>query len=285
VIDFFFAVLRLACPLTFAALGGLLCERSGVINIALEGFLLIGAYAGAVATYSLGSPWLGMSAAVFVASFAALFYSYLVIDKKIDQVVAGIGVNLLVLGVLPFVNKGLFGSTGTSPTIPEAERWVYFPLIAMFGAVGLLIYVTNRTPFGLVLKFSGEHPEAVECAGFSVKRVRRSAVILGGVLASIGGMVLSVCLSSSYSQQMSGGRGFIALAAVILGKWRVGPTFLACLFFGLMDALQMRLQGVSIFGFVVPVQFIQISPYLLTVVALLNFLGVSRPPKALGTAF
>jgi simple sugar transport system permease protein len=283
--ELMFSVLRLACPLIFAALGGLLSERSGVINLALEGFMLLGAYTGAVATYSFGSPWLGLCACLGVAALAGLFYSYLVIDQKINQVVAGIGFNLLILGILPFINKAAFLSTGSTPSIPVEQRFEYFPLIAMFVVTLLMAYIMRRTKLGILIRFAGEHPDAVESSGHSVNRIRRMCLVASAALAATGGMALSVCLASSYSPQMSGGRGFIALAALILGKWNVGATLLACLFFGFMDAVQMRLQGVPIFGYVVPVQFIQISPYVLTVLALLNVLGISRPPKKLGIPF
>lgn len=281
-IELFFSMLRLACPLVFASLGGLLSERSGVINIALEGFILLGAFTGAVMTYTLGSPWLGLGSAMAVAAICGLVYGFMIIDQKINQVVAGIGLNLLVFGMLPFVNKAIYSSTGSTPTIPAALRFEYMPLIAM-GIVAILLgYVMTRTKIGILIRFSGEHPEAVQGAGYSVKLIRRLCIVGSAMLAAFGGVALSVSLASAYSPQMSGGRGFIALAALILGKWNVGATTIACLAFGLMDAMQMRLQGGDLLGISIPVQLIQIAPYLLTVLALLNLLGSSRPPKYLG---
>lgn len=276
------ATLRLATPLIFAAMGGLMSERSGVVNVALEGFMLTGAFSGAVVAYFSHYAWMGWFAAFIVGLAMGAFYAFFVIELKADQIVTGTAINLLVVGVAPFLTKIIFDSTGSTPALPIAHRFTFEPTLIAFVVVILLTQWLRLSRSGLWLTFAGEHPEALASSGVSVKKVRWSAVILSGGLAAWGGASLSLFLSSSYSPLMTGGRGFMALAALIFGKWKPVPTLLACLFFGLADAMQIRLQGVSFGDFEIPVQFIQILPYIVTIVALAGFIGVSRPPKALG---
>jgi len=276
------ATLRLSTPLIFSAMGGLMSERSGVVNVALEGFMLTGAFSGAVVAYFSHLAWLGWFAAFFVGLAAGAFYAFFVIELKADQIVTGTAINLLVVGVVPFLTKIIFDSTGSTPALPVDHRFSFEPTVMAFVVVALITVWLRSSRSGLWLTFAGEHPEALASSGVSVKKVRWSAVILSGGLAAWGGASLSLFLSSSYSPLMSGGRGFMALAALIFGKWKPVPTLLACLFFGFADAVQIRLQGVQFEGFEIPVQFIQILPYIVTIVALAGFIGVSRPPKALG---
>lgn len=276
------ASLRLATPLIFAALGGMLSERSGVINIALESFMLVGAFSAAVVAHFSHSPWLGWIAAFTVGAVFAAAYALTVIEGRADQIVAGTAFNLLAIGTIPFISKTLFNSTGSTPSLAIAERFSDEPLwIAGLVVIGILFFV-HRTRAGLWLFFAGEHPQALSSAGLSVRKVRWVAVICSGGFAAWGGASLSLALASSYSPLMSAGRGFIALAALIFGKWKPGPAALACLFFGFTDALQIRLQGATVGGVMVPVQFIQILPYVVTLIALAGFIGHSRPPQALG---
>ncbi|MNJ92814.1 Branched-chain amino acid transport system / permease component [compost metagenome] len=277
-----FATLRLATPLMFASMGGLLSERSGVINVALEGFMLTGAFAGAVFAQYFASAWMGWGAALIFGLFIGAIYAFFVIELKADQVVTGIAMNLLVMGVIPFLSKILFNSTGSTPSLLVEDRFDFEPVVMAFVLVAALAWWLKQTRSGLWLTFAGEHPEALTTSGVSVKKVRWFAVTMSGGLAALGGASLSLFLASSYSPLMTGGRGFMALAALIFGKWKPLPAFAACLFFGLADALQIRLQGVQIGGFEIPVQFIQILPYVVTIITLAGFIGASRPPKALG---
>lgn len=280
--DLVLTLMRLSCPLLFAALGGLLCERSGVINIALEGFMLVGAFAAASVAYYTGQPWLGWLAGFAAGSLLATLYALAVIEAKADQIVAGTAINILAVGLLPFLGKIFFNSTGSTPALEVSQRFSWEPLgIAIF--VGVTVDGLIRwTRLGLWISFAGEHPKALATAGVSVRKIRWLTVPLSGGLAGWGGATLSLALSSSYSPLMTAGRGFIALAALITGKWRPLPTIAACFAFALMDLMQIRLQGLDAGGLHVPVQFIQILPYLLTLVALGGFLGLSRAPKAVG---
>ncbi len=287
--DFFFvifalalATLRLATPLIFASMGGMMSERSGVVNVALESFMLIGAFAGSVVAVYSSSAWLGWGAALIAGLIIGALYALFVIELGADQIVTGMAFNLLVMGVIPFATKILFNSTGSTPPLPAEFRFTYEPLIFAFALVALLTFWLKKSRSGLWLLFAGENPEALLAAGISVRKVRWAAVSLSGAFAAWGGASLSLFLASSYSPMMSGGRGFMALAALIFGKWKPLPAFFACLLFAFADAVQIRLQGVQISGVTIPVQFIQILPYIVTIVALAGLIGASRPPKALG---
>jgi simple sugar transport system permease protein len=285
-VEFLFSILRVSTPLLFASLGGLFSERAGVINIALEAFMLVGAFVGAVVTLSTGSPWLGFVAAGAAGALASLVFSFSVVHGRANQVVAGTAMNLLVMGLIPFALKLLYDSAGGTPALDLEQRFAIFPLWFVWVAALIIWALFSKTPLGLWFSFAGENPEALDAAGISVVKVRYSAVAICGLLAALGGATLSICLSSGYSRNMVAGRGFMALAALILGKWRPAPVLLACLFFGLMEALQIRLQAVDLQGgLAVPPQFIVVIPYLATILVLAGFIGRSRPPKALGLPF
>lgn len=276
---------RVSTPLIFAALGGLLSERSGVVNIALEGLMLLGAFGAAVGTLATHSPWLGSACGAGAAVLLAALYGLFAIRLRANQIVAGMAINMLALGLTPFLCKVLYDVTGSTPAIPIGERFRIAPLYGGWMLVAACWVWLKHTPAGLWASFAGEHPEALETAGVRVNRVRWAAVLASGALAGMGGASLSVYLASSFSRNMTAGRGFIALAALIFGKWKPLPTALACLLFGFADAVQIRLQGVTLFGTTIPVQFIQILPYLATILVLAGFVGRSRAPKALGTPF
>jgi general nucleoside transport system permease protein len=280
------STLRVSTPLIFAALGGMFSERSGVINIALEGLMLIGAFGAAVVTYATHSPWLGSAGGAGAGIFLAAIYALFVIGLRTNQIVAGTAINMLALGLTPFLCKILYDVTGQTPAIPLADRFQSAPLYLCWIAVAVCELWLRCTRGGLWLSFAGEHPEALEAAGVRVNRVRWTAVLISGALAGLGGASLSVYLASSFSRNMTAGRGFMALAALIFGKWKPVPTAIACLLFGFAEAAQIRLQGVSLWGGKpIPVQFIQILPYIVTVLVLAGFVGRSRAPKALGTVF
>jgi len=279
---------RVSTPLLLAALGGLCSERSGVINIALEGLMLAGAFAAAVGTVVTHSPWLGAACGLGAGAALAAVYGVFVIWLRANQIVAGTAINMLALGLTPFFCKILYDVTGSTPAIPAAERFQSAPFYWSWFAVGLCWFALRFTRVGLWLKFAGEHPSALEAAGVRVNRVRWFAVLLSGALAGLGGASLSIFLSSSFSRNMTAGRGFMALAALIFGKWKPIPTALACLLFGFSEAVQVRLQlqGITLWGHEqLPVQLIQIFPYVVTILILGGFVGRSRAPKALGIPF
>jgi len=280
------STLRVSTPLIFAALGGMFSERAGVINIALEGMMLIGAFGAAVGTLAMHSPWLGSACGMAAGILLAALYGIFVIRLRANQIVAGTAINMLALGLTPFLCKIRYDVTGQTPAIPINERFQSAPLYLSWVLVVCCWLWLKHTRQGLWVSFAGEHPEALDAAGIRVNRVRWVAVLISGALAGMGGASLSVFLSSSFSRNMTAGRGFMALAALIFGKWRPVPTALACLLFGFAEAVQIRLQGVALWGKdPVPVQFIQILPYLVTILVLAGFVGRSRAPKALGTTF
>ena len=280
------STLRMATPLIFAALGGLFSERAGVINIALEGIMLMGAFGAAAVTFATHSPWLGSAGGIAAGLVIAALYALFVIWLRSNQIVAGTAINMLALGLTPFLCKILYDVTGQTPAIPMADRFQSAPLYLSWALVTLCWFWLKYTRSGLWLGFAGEYPEALDAAGLRVNRVRWAAVLVSGALAGLGGASLSIFLSSSFSRNMTAGRGFMALAALIFGKWKPLPTAFACVLFGFAEAVQIRLEGAKFGdGQTIPVQFIQILPYVVTVLVLAGFVGRSRPPKALGTVF
>jgi len=300
-----FSTIRLATPLVWAAIGGLYSERAGVVNIALEGLMLAGAFTAAAVTFYLHSPWAGLGAAMLAGALFALLLAVACIRFKANEVVAGTGINILFLGLPAVLSGALFLSSGSTPQVPKEEllptvsqllstglHWRILSdvsvvsLLALF-VVGLTWYVLYSTPFGLRLRSVGENPEAADAAGVPVNRIRYVGVVLSGVLAGVGGAYLSIGQSSLFTRNMTAGRGFIALAALIFGKWRPVQTMLACVLFGFADALTIQMQGVAKLpsGEDVPVQFIQMIPYVVTIVVLAGFIGQSRAPGALGVPY
>jgi general nucleoside transport system permease protein len=276
-----FSAIRLATPMLLAALGGLYSERSGVINIGLEGLMLAGAFTAATVTHYSQNPWVGMLAAILAGVGVAWIHAVACIRYRADQVVSGTAINILFLGVPALLSGALFESTGATPQIPKDQLLPLAPIVLAFALVPVTWWVLSRTPFGLRLRAVGENPEAADTAGVSVAGIRYAGVLISGALAAIGGAYLSTGQSSLFARNMTAGRGFIALAALIFGKWRPVQTMLACLLFGVADALSIQMQGVSR----IPVQFIQIIPYVLTIVVLAGFIGHSRAPKALGLPY
>ena len=300
-----FSTLRLSTPLVLAALGGLYAERSGVINIALEGLLLAGAFTAASVTYYAHSPWIGLGSAMIAGAAVAAILAVACIRFKADQVVTGTGINILFIGLPAVLSGALFLSSGSTPQVPRENllpvlsrfvpfmpAWRIFTDVSIISVLALIVvlvtrYVLYRTPFGLRLRAVGENPEAADAAGVGVNRLRYVGVILSGILAGIGGAYLSIGQSSLFTRNMASGRGFIALAALIFGKWRPIQTMLACLLFGFADALTTQMQGVAKLpsGEDIPVQFILMLPYVVTIIILAGFIGQSRAPKALGTPY
>jgi general nucleoside transport system permease protein len=305
-ISLLFSTIRLATPLVLAALGGLYSERSGVINIALEGLMLAGAFTAASITYYGASPWIGLGAAILAGALVAYLIALACIKFKANQVVTGTGINILFLGLPAVLSGALFLSSGSTPQIPKEDllptlyrfvpgfipQWRILTDVSVISLLALIVvlvtrHVLYRTPFGLRLRAVGENPEAADAAGVRVNRLRYIGVILSGALAGIGGAYLSIGQSSLFTRNMTAGRGFIALAALIFGKWRPMQTMLACLLFGFADAMTIQMQGVAKLpsGEDIPVQFVQMIPYLVTIIVLAGFIGQSRAPRALGIPY
>jgi simple sugar transport system permease protein len=281
-----FSTIRTATPLLLAALGGLYSERAGVINIALEGLMLAGAFTAAAVTHYAGNPWAGLLAGIVAGVAVAAVHAVACIRFNADQVVSGTAINILMTGVPAMLSGALFLSSGSTPQIPKDDLIPWTPVVLALLLVGVTWYVLYRTPFGLRLRAVGENPEAADAAGVNVKGVRYSAVLLSGALAAVGGAYLSIGQSSLFTRNMTSGRGFIALAALIFGKWRPVQTMLACLLFGFTEAISIQMQGVfKPWGEEIPVQFISIVPYVLTIVVLAGFIGLSRAPRALGLPY
>ena len=288
IVGVFFAMIRFATPLIFAALGGMFSERSGVINIALEGLLLVGAFTAAVVTYELNNPYIGFLVALISGAILAFIFAVAVIKFEADQVVAGFAIWMLMLGLPAFLSGAIYDAAGSTEQIPKEHLLPAFSIlgnnvsiasILAFLLVPVCWYVLYKTPFGLRLRAVGENPEAADSAGVNVIKMRYIAVTLSGVLAAAGGAYLSTGLSSFFTRGMSAGKGFIALAALILAKWRPIPVLFACLFFGFTEALTIPLAPYA------PVQFVQMIPYVLTIIVLAGFIGLSRAPKALGIPY
>jgi ABC-type uncharacterized transport system permease subunit len=281
------STIRLSTPLILAALGGLFSERSGVINIALEGMMLAGAFTAAAVTYAAGNPYIGLLAGMTAGMFIAAIHAVACIRYKADQVVTGTAINILMFGLPAFLSGAFFLSSGSTPQIPREHLIPWIPIFIAFALVPISWYVLYNTPFGLRLRSVGENPEAADAAGVKVARMRYAGVLLSGVLAGLGGAYLSIGQSSLFTRNMTSGRGFIALAALIFGKWRPVQTMLACLLFGFTEAISIQMQGVVKLpsGDDIPVQFIQMVPYVLTIIVLAGFIGSSRPPRALGIPY
>lgn len=287
----FFSTIRFATPLIFAALGGMFSERSGVINIALEGLMLAGAFTAAVITYESGNPYLGFLSGLVAGAVLALIYAISVIKFEADQVVAGFGINILMLGLPALLSSAIYDSAGSTQQIAKDNLLPSFADINIASVLAILLvpicwYVMFKTPFGLRLRAVGENPAAADAAGVKVLQMRYTCVILSGILAAAGGAYLSIGQSSFFTRGMTAGRGFIALAALILAKWQPVPVLLACLFFGFTEALTIPLASYRLAsGETIPVQFVQIIPYVLTIIVLAGFIGLSRAPKALGIPY
>src|SRR5438309_981907 len=288
-VSLLFSTIRLATPLVWAAIGGLYSERSGVVNIALEGLMLAGAFSAAAVTFYVHSPWVGLGAAMLAGALFALLLAVVCIRFKANEVVAGTGINILFLGLPAVLSAALFLSSGSTPQLPKEELlptvsqllsigagWRILADVSVMSLLALLVvvstsYILYWTPFGLRLRSVGENPEAADAAGVQVNRIRYIGVVLSGVLAGVGGAYLSIGQSSLFTRNMTAGRGFIALAALIFGKWRPIQTMLACLLFGFAEAASIQMQGVIPH---VRVEYIQIIPYVLTMVVLAGFIGV-----------
>jgi len=291
----FAAMLRYATPLIFASLGGLFSERSGVINIAIEGMLLTGAFFAVLGADLTGTWYLGVLIGMAAGGLLALIHAIFSVSLRADQIVSGTALNFLAFGITTYLYLNRYGAEGTPTDLPQVPD-VHLPLIEdigfigdIFGQLNLLIWmglalvlvtwvVVFRTPSGLRLRSAGENPLAAETAGLSVVRTRYLAVITSGVLAGAGGAYLSIGFVHSFSQNMTIGKGFIALAALIFGRWRPGGALMAALLFGFSTALAQRLPVFSPSA----ATLFQALPYVLTLIAVAGLVGRSIPPAAIG---
>jgi general nucleoside transport system permease protein len=294
----FAAMLRFATPLLFGALGGLVSERSGVVNIGIEGMMLMGAYFGIYGA-DIGGSWVvGLLVAMAAGGLLALVHAVFSITLRADQIVGGVAINLLALGITGYLYVAHYGDQGTPDNISRVPD-VTLPVIKDIGFVGDAIGKTNlmtwlvflttaglalflfRTPQGLRLRAIGEHPRAAETVGLSVIRTRYLAVIASGVLAALGGAYLSIGFLGSFNQNLTAGRGYIALAVVICGRWRPAGALAFALLFGFSSALAQRLPAFSASG----ATLFQALPYVLTIIAVAGVIGRSRPPAAVGQPY
>ncbi len=307
------STVRLAIPLILACLAGLYSERAGIVDIGLEGKLLGSAFGAAATAAVTGSAWLGLLAGVGVALGMSAIHGIASINLKGNQTISGVALNFLAAGLTTFLGQSWFHRGGFTPqlsgdqrfgpiTLPFAPELANVPVIgglyselisghnilayAAFIAVPVTAWVLFSTRFGLRLRAVGENPKALDTAGISVTRLRYQALIITAVLVGVGGTYLSIAQSAGFNNNMSAGRGYIALAALIFAKWKPWPALATCLLFGFLDALQFRLQGVQ-FPYIgeVPVQAIQVLPYLLTIILLAGFIGRAVAPKASGIPY
>ncbi len=306
------STLRLATPLLLACLAGLFSERAGIFDIGLEGKMLAAAFFSAAAAAMTGSVWLGLLAGIAASVALSLLHGAASITFRGNQLISGVAINFLAAGLTVLIGQTWFELGGRTPSLEGAARFqpitlpgadtlagvpVFGPLYAevlsghsVLVYVGLLAvpvtwFVLFRTRFGLRLRAVGENPGAVDTAGISVTRLRYTAVIICGLLCGLAGAHLATGLSAGFVKDMSAGRGFIALAALIFAKWRPWYALGACLLFGLLDALGNRFQSLDLFGMTVPTQFMQALPYILTVVILAGFVGKAIPPRAGGEPY
>ena len=310
-IEILASTIRYTVPLILACLAGLWSERSGIVDIGLEGKMLIAAFIAASASAVYGSAWIGLFLAILVSVCFALVHGYAAINQRGNQVVSGVAINMLAAGLAVVLGNEWFKEGGRTPALPPEGRFLPIEIpglasladVPVAGAIvkiffmhSILAYVAfilvpltawalARTRFGLRLRAVGENPHAVDTAGISVAQLRYSAVIIAGVLCGIAGTFISTSLSSSFVRDITAGTGFMALAALIFANWRAWHALGACLLFGFLQASGTFLQGKQVFGFAIPVQFINMLPYLLTVILLAGFIGKSIPPRASGTPY
>ena len=306
------STVRLATPLLLACLAGLFSERSGIFDIGLEGKMLVAAFFSAAFAYTTGSVWWGLLAGIVSSMVFSAIHGLASITFRGNQLISGVALNFLAAGITVLIAQDWFQQGGRTPsliggarfepiTLPLAETLqnvpilgpIYYELISghsilvyvAFIAVPLTWWILFRTRFGLRLRAVGENPAAVDTAGVSVIGLRYAAVAIAGVLCGIAGAYLATGLQAGFVKDMTAGRGYIALAALIFAKWRPWYALSACLLFGLLQAIALRYQNIDLGGFVIPVQFMDALPYILTVVILAGFVGKAIPPRAGGEPY
>ena len=305
--------IRSATPLLLACLAGLYSERSGIVDIGLEGKMIGGAFGAAAAALYFGSAWAGLFFGIVIAVILSLVHGFASITNRGNQIVSGVAINFIAAGLAAVIGNAWYSQGGRTPAVPSDDRFlalslplaqtlrdvpvlgpVYQGLVSGHNVIAYVAFlmvpvtwwVLFRTRFGLRLRAVGENPAAVDTAGISVSWLRYRAVIICGVLCGFAGTYLAIGLGAGYVNNMTAGRGYIALAALIFAKWRPVAAMWACLLFGFLYAVEIRFQGVSlpVVG-VVPVQLMQALPYILTVILLAGFIGRAIPPKAAGIPY
>lgn len=307
------STLRLSTVLLLACLAGLFSERSGIVDIGLEGKMLISAFVAAAIAYETGSVWMGLAAGMLASLIFAMIHGVASIIYRGDQIISGVALNFLASGLTVVVGDALYRQGGQTPTLAGSARFseitlpfadalrdvpilgpIYSELISghkplvyvAFLAVPLVWWVLFRTRFGLRLRAVGENPSSVDTAGVSVVRMRFKALLITGLLCGIAGAYLSTSQAAGFGKEMTAGRGYIALAALIFAKWRPLHAMGACLLFGLLEAVSNLYPNIDVFGlFTIPVQFTQTLPYILTVIILGGFIGRAMPPNAIGQPY
>ncbi len=287
-LSFVAQTLRISVPYALPALGATFSERGGVVNIALEGILLISAFATTVAVYYTQSPFTGIIAGVIAGICVALLHSVISVTFKADQIVSGIAINLLALGMTKFCCQLIFHSSSNSSRIVGIEQWTFLPDIPFLNnpfipLTAIIVVISTivlfKTRFGLRLRSVGEHPEAADTLGINVSLMRHYGVLISGGLTGLGGAWLALD-QHSFTDGMSAGRGYIALAAMIIGKWHPVGAVSAALLFGCAESIVIQLQSGTEY-----LQFVQMIPYILTMVVLAGFIGRSTPPAADGIPY
>jgi ABC-type uncharacterized transport system permease subunit len=303
------STIRLSTPLVFACLAGLYSERAGVFDIGLEGKMLVAAFAAAAAAFATGSVWVGTLAGIVAALLFAAIHGLASITFRGNQLISGVAINFLASGLTVVLGAAWFKLGGQTPALTEGMRFADAPLLDLFGIKdpnpvvrlilghAVLVYVAlllvpfsawllYRTRFGLRLRAVGENPAAVDTAGVSVVGLRYAAVAITGVLCGLAGAYLSMSPpAAGFLREMTAGKGYIALAALIFAKWRPWYCLMACALFGLLEAIAIRFQSIDIGVFIIPVQFTQALPYILTVIILAGFVGKAIPPRAGGEPY
>jgi ABC-type uncharacterized transport system permease subunit len=295
---FFAAGVRLSTPLICAAIGGIFSERSGVVNIGLEGMMLTGAFAGIVGAYFSGNAWIGVLIAMLAGGLMALLHAFLSVTVRADQIVSGVSINILAAGLTTYLLRVIWGLS-EKPEVPGFAIWKipvlgdipfigevlfqHIPLVYLaFLIVPIAHFALFRTSWGLSLRSVGEHPRAADTLGIGVLRTRYLCVIISGMLAGLGGAFLSIGQLQTFLENMSAGRGFIALAALIFGKWMPARTMLACLLFGCAQAASVRIPALN---YSVSPQLLSMFPYLLTLLTFVGLVGKTTPPAAIGKPY
>ncbi|MBU5486044.1 ABC transporter permease [Clostridium sp. MSJ-11] len=292
------ATLRLATPLIFAALGGVFSEKSGVVNIALEGFMTTGAFFAVYGSYLTGNPWIGILFAMVSGAIMALIHAYLSINLKADQIISGVGINVFASALTGYLIVKFFktnSQTSVVPSIPyPAELMAKVPILGpilkelnwfVFMALILVFvshYVLYKTPLGLRIRSVGEHPKAADTLGINVYKIRYLCVVLSGVLGGLGGATLSIGIMNLYRENMVSGRGFIALAAMIFGNWKPVNAMWASMLFAFAETFQLFAKG---FGWSIPGEFYAAFPYIMTMLVLAGFVGRTKSPAANGVPY
>ncbi|MGR2662292.1 ABC transporter permease [Chromobacterium haemolyticum] len=308
------STLRVATPLILAAMAGMFSERSGVVDISLEGKMLVAAFAAAAAAFATHNPWIGMACGIAASVAMAMIHAFVSVTYNGNQLISGMALNTVASGITPVLGLAWFQQGGNTPQLPDEGRFheialpfahelrdvpllgqLYSKLLSghsvlvyltLFLIVPLVTWVLYKSRFGLRLRAVGENPHAADTAGISVAKVRYTALFWGGVLCGIAGTYLSVYQTGSFIKEMTAGKGFLALAALIFGKWKPLPAVLGCLVFAFADAIQIRLEGVALPGIgQIPSQAIAVIPYVLTVLLLAGFVGRAVAPKAIGIPF